>query len=100
MNGYIDGTGLYYEGVRLHALDLEVPLRPSPEHRWEGSWIIDSAAALLDHRATEFIDAQDRLQFEHLFDLENRVRALEGKLPITRAVYRQALIDRWKLLNP
>jgi hypothetical protein len=54
----------------------------------------------LDKRAARAIDNIDRLQFEHLFDLENRTRVLELKAPITRAQYRQALINRWKELNP
>ena len=68
----------------------------------------DAAVAMLvtfvpiitsDDLAVSAIDALDRLQFTHLFDLENRVRALEAKAPITVAVYRQALIDKWKTLN-
>jgi hypothetical protein len=54
----------------------------------------------LDKRAARAIDSIDRLQFEHLFDLENRTRVLELKTPITRTQYRQALINRWKELNP
>lgn len=53
----------------------------------------------LDNRAIRAIDAIDRLQFEHLFDLENRTRAMEGKEPITLVQYRDALISRWKALN-
>lgn len=53
-----------------------------------------------DKRAARAIDSIDRLQFEHLFDLENRTRILELKTPITKAQYRQALIDKWKTLNP
>ena len=53
----------------------------------------------LDLRAARAIDSIDRLQFEHLFDLENRTRILELKAPITVAQYRQALINRWKALN-
>lgn len=48
-----------------------------------------------EKRAERAIDALDRLQFEHLFDLENRVRALEGRFAVTRAQYRNALINRW-----
>lgn len=58
------------------------------------------AANTQDIRAAIAIDAIDRLQFEHLFDLENRTRALELKVAITRAQYRDALITRWKTLNP
>lgn len=67
-----------------------------------GAIIVDEAAwtQYRDQLAAQSIDAMDRLQFEHLFDLENRTRILELKTPITRAQYRQALIDRWKTLNP
>jgi hypothetical protein len=53
----------------------------------------------LDIRAARAVDGIDRLQFEHLFDLENRTRVLEGLGQITRAQYRNALINRWKSLN-
>jgi hypothetical protein len=59
-----------------------------------------SALPTLDQKATAEIDGMDRLQFEHLFDLENRVRVLEGKGQITRAQYRDALIARWKAIYP
>jgi hypothetical protein len=61
-------------------------------------WVIP--ADLLNRKAAVAIEGMDRLQFEHLFNLENRVRVLEGKSQVTRAQYRQALIDLWKLLNP
>lgn len=53
----------------------------------------------LDELAVRHVDAIDRLQFEHLFDLENRMRAQESLGAITRAQYRTALINRWKTLN-
>lgn len=53
----------------------------------------------LDKRAIRAIDGLDRLQFEHLFNLENRTRVLELKTQITRAQYRDALINLWKSLN-
>lgn len=53
----------------------------------------------LDARAARAVDGVDRLQFEHLFDLENRTRTLEGLSTITRVQYRNALINRWKALN-
>lgn len=40
------------------------------------------------------LDIEDKLQFEVHFDIENRMRALEGKQPVTRAVYRAALKAR------
>ena len=52
----------------------------------------------LDKRAARAIASIERLQFEHLFELENRTRVLEAKLPITKEQYRNALIERWKLL--
>lgn len=63
----------------------------------KAAWDADNT---LDNRAARAIDGLDRLQFEHLFDLENRTRVLEGKTQITRAQYRDALIARWKVLNP
>lgn len=39
---YISAEGNYYEGDRAHALDIEVPTRPSPEHVWKNDvWFID-----------------------------------------------------------
>lgn len=96
---FLTPIGLYYEGERVHPLDQEVPQRPSPDHIWSGSaWTIDQVA-VLDRKAAFAVDGIDRLQFEHLFDLENRMRAQEGIAQITRAQYRTALINRWKQLN-
>lgn len=53
----------------------------------------------LDERAVTAIDGKDRLQFEINFDQESRLRVLEGRPAITRAVYRDALIARWKALQ-
>lgn len=53
----------------------------------------------LDKRAIRAIDGLDRLQFEHLFNLENRTRVLELKTQITRLQYRDALINLWKSIN-
>jgi hypothetical protein len=58
-----------------------------------------AAENTLDMRAARAIDTMDRLQFEHLFDLENRTRVVEARPQITRVQYRTALIDRWKALN-
>ena len=57
-------------------------------------------APSIDVRASNAVDAEDRLLFEINFDQENRIRALEGKAAITRAQYRDALVARWKQLNP
>lgn len=106
--------GQYYEGNRQHPLDLEVPQRPTPDHRWEnGAWVVDAPDVLLDRKAAAVIDGMDRLQFEHLFALENDLRSVHAwintKTPgtyanadavqITRAQYRNALINRWKALQ-
>lgn len=53
-----------------------------------------------DQKASGAADAIDRLQFDIAFNIENRVRVLEGKVAISRPVYRDALIARWKVLNP
>ena len=43
-------------------------------------------------------DKVRRLIFLIEFDQENRIRVLEGKLPVSQATYRDALIARYKLL--
>lgn len=53
-------------------------------------------APTVDERAARKVDSLDRLQFEVLFNHENRIRALEGKASITAAQFRDALIARWK----
>jgi hypothetical protein len=78
---------------------VEIQLTPEEESTallLKASW---DAENTLDKRAARAIDTLDRLQFEHLFDLENRTRVLELKPQITKAQYRDALIARWKLLN-
>src|SRR3990167_3521061 len=47
-----------------------------------------------DERAMTCVDRLDRLQFDVLFNHENRTRALEAKAPITAAQFRDALIAR------
>lgn len=64
---------------------------------------LDAAFATMssqDGRAGNFIDSIDRLQFEVAFDMENRMRLREGNVAINRTQYRNALIARWKQLNP
>jgi hypothetical protein len=65
------------------------------------SVVVDATVieALKDQDAAFAIDGIDRLQFDHLFDLENRTRVMEGKTQITKAQYRTALINRWKAIN-
>lgn len=60
----------------------------------------DTPMPTKDDLAAAASDAIDRLQFDVLFNVENRIRALESKAAITRAQYRDALIARWKVLNP
>jgi hypothetical protein len=62
---------------------------------------LDTALAVLnsvDGQAAVHVDKQDRLLFEINFDQENRIRVLEGRAAITRAQYRNALINAWKTL--
>lgn len=44
------------------------------------------------------IDTLDRLIFELEFNQENRLRALEGKNPVSKAQYRDALISVYRSL--
>jgi hypothetical protein len=100
MGYFISAQGAYYEGDRLSSSDLSVPQRPTSDYTWNGAqWLAPDPVALQDTRAQRYIDGLDRLWFEVNFDQENRVRALEGKAAITRAQYRDALINRWKALQ-
>jgi hypothetical protein len=63
----------------------------------QATWAADNTQ---DKRAMRVIDGMDKLQFRRLFNLENRVRTLEGRVLITALAYRQDLIDEWKTLNP
>lgn len=77
----------------------EITLTPEEEAvalQQKAAW---DAENTLDKRAIRAIDGLDRLQFEHLFNLENRTRVLELKTPITRLQYREALINLWKSIN-
>ena len=52
----------------------------------------DMTSAEIDTVKTNIVMASvDELQFRHLFNLENRVRTLEGKSTITKEQYRNAL---------
>lgn len=67
-----------------------------------------------DARAASAADSIDRLQFDVMFTTENNVRALRALIntvmpgsftaaqvaQVTRTQYRDALIARWKALNP
>ena len=51
---YIKPDGSYYEGDREHALDVEVPQRPSPDHDWDGAaWVLNAARAAEKHRQAD-----------------------------------------------
>jgi len=63
----------------------------------KAAWDADNT---LDKRAMRAIDGADRLQFELLLNLENRVRTLEARPTVTRAQYRDFLITQWETLNP
>jgi len=82
-----------------------IPSNRAKRRSWRlssGVIVEDAAveAAAKDQDAIRAIDGTDRLQFEHLFELENRVRVLEGQQPILKQQYRNALIAKWKALNP
>ena len=77
----------------------EITLTPEEETAALAQKSAWDAENTLDKRAARAVDGIDRLQFEHLFDLENRTRVLELKAQITKAQYRDALIARWKTLN-
>lgn len=97
MGYYINPQGGYYEGDRAHALDAEVPRRPTADHTWDGAqWVAPDPAVLLQRNAEREVGAKDRLLFEVLWQQENRLRVLEGKGAVSRAAYRDALITVWK----
>lgn len=77
-----------------------VPLTPEEEAAAIARATAEAAANTPDAEGARAVDAIDRLDFEVDFDQENRIRALELKAPITRSQYRDALIARWKVLNP
>lgn len=81
----------YWDAIKLGAEPTQAEVDAAPEA---------PSAALRDLQAAAAVDGVDRLQFEHLFDLENRMRAQESLAAITRAQYRTALINRWKAINP
>jgi hypothetical protein len=59
----------------------------------------EELAAEADARYEQYLDASDRLQFELHFDMESRVRVLEGKPAITKIQYRAALKARLQALG-
>jgi hypothetical protein len=77
--------------------------RPGEDFKFEGRWIALTQEELdakkeLELNNTFSVTRIQRMIFEIEFDQENRLRVLEGKLPISAAVYRDALITRYKAL--
>lgn len=68
---------------------LPVEQRPAPT---ETELVAECELRLADP------DRMQKLNFEVNFDQENRIRVLEGKQPITRAQYRNALANVYKTL--
>lgn len=65
MGYYITPQGRYYENEREHALDVEVPQRPSLFHHWDGaSWVLDQSAQHAEDAAAAraAIDAAEAAQ--------------------------------------
>jgi hypothetical protein len=59
------------------------------------SWTVrEKTAQEIDDEKTSRVNSYDRLAFEIAFDMENRVRVLEGRASVTRAQYRTALKAR------
>ena len=97
--GFFIGIG-YYEGDRVHSLDVEVPQRPNAFSTWNGSqWITPTAPEILDILANLEVDGRDKLMFEINYDQENRLRIQEARPQITKIQYRNALIQAWKDMN-
>jgi len=115
MGSFIRPDNSYYEGQQASQLDAPVPQRPSPFSTWNGTaWVTPDAATIQDTIAQSRIDSTDALQFDILFQHENALRAIRAAVnviapntftaaqasQVTRAQFRQALVDRWKQLNP
>lgn len=64
------------------------------------TWVLLPQAKIDDfsEHALDFRDRLVRMSFEVCFNQENRIRVLEGKLPISRATYRDALLAIYKSL--
>jgi len=96
-----------------------IPVDRSLRRAWRqnvATIFVDSAveAAAKDQDAIRAIDGTDRLQFEHLFEIENDIRRLRRNVnasapgtytaaesnAITKVQYRDALIAKWKTLHP
>lgn len=71
------------------------PVTTIEESRVVDTWTIrPKTAEEIDAEKDFRISGIDKLQFAIHFDAENRLRALEGKQPITAAQYRNALKAR------
>lgn len=77
--------------IRTGPVVTEDHVAETRTHTWT---VRDKTAQELDAEKDARVANEDFLQFEIHFDLENRVRALEGKSAITRAQYRAALKAR------
>ena len=101
--GHQEPEGMLYKTVQVRRPDMVLedfaPYAIYVE-RWVAAAPPPPPQLTPDEIAQAAVDGKDRLLFEVNFDQENRLRALEGKTAITRAQYRDALIARWKLLNP
>jgi len=103
-----DSTGLLLaHGYSISPSDMSQFVRSVPDDfsmkplkwRWNGT-AYDAVTLTQDQLASGCIDGMDRLQLDAIFNHENRIRTLEGKTAITVAQFRDALIARWKVLNP
>lgn len=72
-----EATGGYYEGDKASHLDIEVPQRPSPLHRWDISvWVLDAQAQRDALQAQ--IDALERTAIENRKWREYSVEQMEA----------------------
>lgn len=91
-----------FKQVNNTQIQLSDAERQAIADEWNANEELLRIENLPDTLATNDIDSistKDRLLFEINFQQENRIRVLEGKTPITRAQYRDALIAAWKTLN-
>jgi hypothetical protein len=94
----------YFDYQRHSPDDTPVPDRPSTDYEWvDGTgWVIP--ADLEDRLVAQILertnyDPWDRLLFELLWDMENRMRVQEGLQSVSRLIYRNALLNRLKALR-
>jgi hypothetical protein len=53
-----------------------------------------------DEIAAIYADGVDKTQFRIMFQMINRIRALEGQAPLTVPQFKQYVADQYKLANP